>query len=143
MMGSKASRSFPHPSDSDSDSDCDCDKHVAALPGDHVARCDAGGLLAVTGNAAQELDLCPCDKTGELTLDVTVPAERIWVMAGRGSDSADLRAHLGDAGRGMVRLNDLIGMAGMIYWSPRGVAVLPAPDSWSGAPARRMGLSRR
>jgi|BarGraNGADG00212_1021973.scaffolds.fasta_scaffold13353_2 signal peptidase I len=140
-MGSMASRSSTHPSDSDSD--CDCDKHVAARRGDHVACCDAGGLLTVTGNAAQEPELCLCDKTSELTLDVTVAAGRIWVMAGRGSDSADLRGHLGDAGRGMVRLNDLIGRAGMIYWSPRGVAILPAADSWSGAPARRMGLSRR
>ncbi len=136
-MRSMASRSSTHPSDSD------CVKPVAALPGDHVACCDAGGLLTVTGSAAREPDLCPGDKTSELTSDVTVPAERTWLMAGHRSDSADVRAHLGDAGRGMVRLNDLIGRAGMIYWSPRGVAILPAADSWSGAPARRMGLSRR
>lgn len=136
-MRSMASRSSTHPSDSD------CVKPVAALPGDHGACCDAEGLLTATGSPAREPDLCPGDKTGELTSDVTVPAERTAVMAGHRSDSADVGAHLGNAGGGMVRLNDLIGRAGMIYWSPSGVAILPAADSWGGAPARRMGLSRR
>ena len=136
-MRSMASRSSTHPSDSD------CVKPVAALPGGHGACCDAGGLLTATGSPAREPDLCPGDKTGELTSDVTVPAERTAVMAGHRSDSADVGAHLGNAGGGMVRLNDLIGRAGMIYWSPSGVAILPAADSWGGAPARRMGLSRR
>jgi signal peptidase I len=108
-----------------------------------VACCDEGGPLRVTGSAAREPDLCPGGKTSELTSDVTVTAERTWVMAGHRRDSADVYAHLGDAGRGMVRDNDLIGRAGMSYWAPRGVAILPAADSWSGAPARGMGLSRR
>src|ERR1035437_6564151 len=45
---------------------------VAAVPGDHGACCDAGGLLTATGSPAREPDLCPGDKTGELTSDVTV-----------------------------------------------------------------------
>jgi signal peptidase I len=37
-------------------------------------------------------------------------------MGDHRSDSADSRAHLGDPGGGMVRLEDVIGTADVIYW---------------------------
>src|SRR5450756_835854 len=126
VMGSMASRLWPHLNESD------YVKRVVGLPGDHVVCCDARGLLTVNAIAVQEPYLYPGDKPSNLTFDVTVPAERIWVMGDHRSDSADSRAHLGNPGGGMVRLDDVIGRAGMIYWPPSRVAILRAPAS--GAP---------
>ena len=114
-------------------------KRVVGLPGDHVVCCKANGLLTVNDIAVQEPYLYPGDKPSDLTFDVTVPAERIWVMGDHRSDSADSRAHLGDPGGGMVRLDDVIGRAGMVYWPPRRAGVLGAPTSLEGIPASTAG----
>jgi signal peptidase I len=120
-------------------------KRVVGLPGDHVVCCDISGLLTVNGIAVVEPYLYPGDKPSDLTFDVTVPVERVWVMGDHRSDSADSRAHLGDPGGGMVRLDDVIGRAGMIYWPPSRVGVLGAPRPAEGNPTSSaiVGESRR
>ena len=123
VMGSMASGLWPHLNESD------YVKRVVGLPGDHVVCCDARGLLMVDGVAVDEPYLYPGDRPSDLTFNVTVPAERIWVMGDHRSDSADSRAHLSDSGRGMVRLDDVIGRAGMIYWPPSRVGILRASTS--------------
>jgi signal peptidase I len=117
-------------------------KRVVGLPGDHVMCCDSNGLLTVNGVAVKEPYLYPGDKPSDLTFDVRVPAERIWVMGDHRSDSADSRAHLGDPGGGMVRLDDVIGRAAMVYWPPSRAGVLAAPDSLKGIPASTVGERR-
>jgi signal peptidase I len=118
-------------------------KRVVGLPGDHVVCCDARGLLTVNAIAVQEPYLYPGDKPSNLTFDVTVPAERIRVMGDHRSDSADSRAHLGDPGGGMVRLGDVIGRAGMIYWPLGRVSILRAPALLGGIPANTPGQGHR
>jgi len=110
-------------------------KRVIGLPGDHVVCCDANGLLTVNDVAVQEQYLYMGDKPSDLTFEVTVPAERIWVMGDHRSDSADSRAHLGDPGGGMVLLDDVIGRAAMVYWPPGRAGILAAPGSLKGIPA--------
>ena len=110
-------------------------KRVVGLPGDHVVCCVAGGLLTVNDVAVEEPYLYPGDRPSDLTFQVTVPAERIWVMGDHRSDSADSRAHLGDPGGGMVRLDDVIGRAAMVYWPPGRAGILAAPDSLKDIPA--------
>lgn len=110
-------------------------KRVLGPPGDHVVCCDGGDLLIVNGVAVKEPYLFPGDKASDLTFDVTVPAERIWVMGDHRSDSSDSRAHLGDPGGGMVQLDDVIGRAAMVYWPPSRAGVLSAPDSLDDIPA--------
>jgi signal peptidase I len=118
-------------------------KRVVGLPGDHVMCCDGNGLLTVNGVAVKEPYLYPGDKPSDLTFDVTVPAERIWVMGDHRSDSADSRAHLGDPGGGMVRLDDVIGRAAMVYWPPSRRGILAAPDSLKGIPAGTVGTRHK
>jgi signal peptidase I len=118
-------------------------KRVVGLPGDHVMCCDPNGLLTVNGVAVKEPYLFPGDKPSDLTFDVTVPAERIWVMGDHRSDSADSRAHLGDPGGGMVPLDDVIGRAAMVYWPPSRAGILVAPDSLKGIPAGTVGERHR
>ena len=104
-------------------------KRVVGLPGDHVVCCDAARLLTVNGTAIKEPYLYPGDQSSELTFDVLVPSERIWVMGDHRSDSADSRAHLGDPGGGMVRLDDVIGRVAVIYWPPSRAGVPDVADS--------------
>jgi signal peptidase I len=110
-------------------------KRVVGLPGDHVVCCDLTGLLTVNGIAVVEPYLFPGDKPSDLTFDVTVPVERVWVMGDHRSVSSDSRAHLGDPGGGMVRLDDVIGRAGMVYWPPSRARIVDAPGSLRGVPA--------
>lgn len=114
-------------------------KRVVGLPGDHVMCCDPKGLLTVNDVAVEEPYLYPGDKPSDVTFDVTVPAERIWVMGDHRSDSADSRAHMGDPGGGMVRLDDVIGRAAMVYWPTSRAGVLDAPVSLKDIPARTVG----
>jgi signal peptidase I len=109
-------------------------KRVVGLPGDHVVCCDANALITVNDVAVNESYLYPGDKPSDLTFDVTVPPERVWLMGDHRSDSSDSRAHLGDPGGGMVRLEDVIGRAAMIYWPPNRVGLLHAPTSLDGIP---------
>ena len=102
-------------------------KRVVGLPGDHVVCCDANELIAVNSVPVDEPYLYPGDQPSDLTFDVTVPAGRVWLMGDHRSVSADSRAHLGDPGGGMVRLDDVIGRAAMIYWPPNRVGLLRAP----------------
>jgi signal peptidase I len=135
VLGSMASRLPIHLNESD------YVKRVVGLPGDHVVCCDGSGRLTVNGSAVQEPYVYPGDKPSDLTFDVSVPAERVWVMGDHRSVSADSRAHLGDPGGGMVRLDDVIGRAGMIYWPPSRVAVLDAPSSPVAAPGPAVGAT--
>ena len=113
-------------------------KRVMGLPGDHVMCCDSTGLLTVNDVAVLEPYLYPGDNPSDLTFDVTVPPERIWVMGDHRSDSADSRAHMGDPGGGMVRLDDVIGRAAMVYWPLGRARILAAPDPLKGIPARTL-----
>jgi signal peptidase I len=136
-MGSMASTLSIHLNESD------YVKRVVGLPGDRVVCCDARGLLTINDTEVEEPYLYPGDRPSDLTFDVTVPAGRVWVMGDHRSDSADSRAHLGDPGGGMVRLDDVIGRAGLIYWPPGRVGILPAPASWGAIPAATAGKVRQ
>ncbi len=82
-------------------------------------------MLIVRGVLVQSYDI---------PSDVLVPAERIWVTGDHRSDSADSRAHLGDPGGGMVRLDDVIGRVVVIYWSPGRAGVPGVADSLGKVP---------
>ena len=109
-------------------------KRVVGLPGDHVVCCDADGRLTVNGKAVKEDYLYPGDKPSELTFDVTVPAGRLWVMGDHRSDSADSRAHLGDPGGGMVRVQDVVGRAVVTFWPLGRLGGLPSPAALADIP---------
>jgi len=118
-------------------------KRVVGLPGDHVVCCDANGLITVNDVAVHEQYLFPGDPPSDLTFDVTVPSGRVWLMGDHRSDSSDSRAHLGDPGGGMVRLNDVIGRAAVVYWPPSRASILHAPTSLDAIPANVTGESRQ
>ncbi len=106
-------------------------KRVVGMPGDRVVCCDQTGHLSVNGRSVTEPYLHGGDDPSDLTFDVRVPAGRIWLMGDHRSDSADSRAHLGDPGGGMVRLEDVIGTAKVVYWPLNRVRLAwRVPPSW-------------
>jgi signal peptidase I len=109
-------------------------KRVIGLPGDHVVCCDSSGRLTVNGTAVQEDYLHPGDKPSDLTFDVVVPPGRLWVMGDHRSDSADSRAHLGDPGGGMVRVQDVVGRAVVTFWPLGRVGGFPSPGPLADVP---------
>ncbi|MGO4602129.1 signal peptidase I [Terrabacter sp. 2YAF2] len=91
-------------------------KRVIGLPGDHVRCCAPDGRLEINGVAVTEPYIAAGQKPSELTFDVTVPADRFWVMGDNRGSSADSRAHLGDPGGGMVPGDDVVGKVWVRYW---------------------------
>jgi len=110
-------------------------KRVVGMPGDRVVCCDQTGHLSINGRSVTEPYLLVGDDPSDLTFDVRVPAGRIWLMGDHRSDSADSRAHLGDPGGGMVRLEDLIGTAKVVYWPLDRVGSVAGSAELAAAPA--------
>ena len=109
-------------------------KRVIGLPGDRVLCCDSSGRLTVNGVAVDEPYIFPGDKPSESTFDITVPANRLWVMGDHRSDSADSRAHLGSPGGGTVRVDDVIGRAAVTYWPLSRAGGFDHPAQLAGIP---------
>ena len=91
-------------------------KRVIGLPGDRIMCCDATGRLTINGLPATEAYLSSGEAPSTISFDVTVPADRIWVMGDHRSDSADSRAHLGDPGGGMVPIDNVVGPVTTVWW---------------------------
>jgi signal peptidase I len=109
-------------------SDRDYVKRVIGVAGDRVVCCDAG-RLSVNGVPLAEPYVMPGDTASEQPFDVLVPAGRLWLMGDHRSDSADSRAHLGDPGGGMVRVDRVVGEVALRFWPLPEAGPLPVTAS--------------
>jgi signal peptidase I len=103
-------------------------KRVIGLPGDHVACCDARGLITVNGVPLHEGDyLYPGERPSDQPFHVTVPPGRLWVMGDHRADSDDSRGHRDDPGSGTIPESAVVGRAFVIVWPPAQLGSLPTP----------------
>ncbi|MGB6453147.1 MAG: signal peptidase I, partial [Streptosporangiaceae bacterium] len=109
-------------------------KRVIGLPGDHVACCNAQGLVTVNGVPLQESSyLYPGAAPSQIRFSITVPAGRLWVMGDNRQVSDDSRMRQYDPGHGTVPENMVIGRAFVIVWPPSRWRILPIPATFGQA----------
>jgi signal peptidase I len=109
-------------------------KRVIGLPGDHVACCNAQGLVTVNGVPLHESSyLYPGAAPSKIQFSITVPPGRLWVMGDNRQVSDDSRMRPYDPGHGTIPENMVIGRAFMIVWPPSQWRILPIPATFDQA----------
>jgi signal peptidase I len=115
-------------------------KRVIGVPGDHVACCNAQGLVTINGVALHEKSyLYPGNYPGESPIgeegrfSLTVPPGRLWVLGDHRAISDDSRGHVDDPGDGTIPENKIIGRAFVIVWPPSRWRILPIPSTFEQA----------
>ncbi|MDO5629049.1 MAG: signal peptidase I [Mobilicoccus sp.] len=105
-------------------------KRVIGMPGDHVVCCSADGKLEVNGTPIQENYLHPGDTPSDISFDITVPPERLWVMGDHRSDSVDSRFQPGEdlSQSGTVPIDNVVGRAFSIVWPLNRLTWLGEPE---------------
>jgi signal peptidase I len=108
-------------------------KRVIGLPGDHVACCDARGLITVNGVPLREGSyLYPGEAPSANSFSIIVPPGRLWVMGDHRDDSADSRYHSNDPGDGTIPESAVVGRVFMVIWPPSQVRSVPIPATFTG-----------
>jgi signal peptidase I len=106
-------------------------KRVIGLPGDHVACCNAQGLVMVNGVPLHESSyLYPGAAPSAIHFSTTVPKGRLWVMGDNRAVSDDSRMRTSDPGAGTIPENEVIGRAFVVVWPPSRWRTLPIPATF-------------
>ncbi|UOE45360.1 signal peptidase I [Agromyces larvae] len=94
-------------------------KRLIGLPGDHVTCCNALGQMSVNGVPLDEpyVTLPPGEeKVSRDDFDVTVPADRLWMMGDNRYDSQDSRYNGDTPLKGFVPIENVVGRAFVVSW---------------------------
>ncbi|MBC3844124.1 signal peptidase I [Streptacidiphilus sp. 4-A2] len=116
-------------------SDRDLIKRVIGVPGDTVACCDTQGRVTVNGKPLDESYVFPGNPPCE-SVQVTVPAGKLWVMGDHRDISADSRYHMADSTGGFVPEKDVVGRAVAVVWPVTHWRTLPVPQTTPPSAAR-------
>jgi signal peptidase I len=113
-------------------------KRVIGVPGDHVACCNAYGLVTVNGVPLHEQSyIYPGESPSEIPagysqrFSITVPPGRLWVEGDNREVSDDSRLRQSDPGHGTIPESQVIGRAFMIVWPPSRWRILPIPSTFA------------
>lgn len=94
-------------------------KRVIGLPGDRVECCTADGKLSINGEPIDEPYLFPGTPNSSVTFDITVPADRLWMMGDNRDHSSDSRFHDqpdDDGTLGSIPVENVVGRAFAVIW---------------------------
>jgi signal peptidase I len=88
------------------------------------------GTIHVNGTPIDEtVYLKPGEVACEADLDVTVPAESLWMMGDNRSQSGDSRAHMDGEGGGSIKISNVVGVAKIRTWPLNRLAILRNPGA--------------
>ncbi|MFI5984828.1 signal peptidase I [Streptomyces sp. NPDC051555] len=116
-------------------------KRVVGLGGDTVRCCDAAGRLTLNGKPLVEPYIADpgstrtstgSGKASDVTFEVTVPQGKLFLLGDRRSISLDSRAHLQEAGQGMVPLDSVSARVDARAWPDP--AMLARPTTYDALP---------
>jgi len=118
-------------------------KRVIGVGGDHVMCCDAAQRITVNGHPLDEPyvhrdpDGTP-DPAAGVPFDITVPADRLWVMGDHREASADSLAHwrtTPDIQEATIPADAVVGRAFTVFWPLDRATWLPVPPTFDDVPA--------
>lgn len=90
-------------------------KRVIGIAGDHVMCCDAQQRIVLNGVSLDEPFIKPGAGTDQVSFDVVVPADGLFVMGDNRAESADSRYHLA-VNNGAVPTTDVVGKVVLKVW---------------------------
>ncbi|MGZ5367240.1 MAG: signal peptidase I [Aeromicrobium sp.] len=106
-------------------------KRVVGVAGDEVKCCDSTGHLTVNGTSLKEPYVLDSSLTHDLSFEVKVPKNHLWVMGDNRGNSADSRAHLGDPGGGFVPTDNVVGKAWVRVWPWNRAGLVNYPETFN------------
>lgn len=102
-------------------------KRVIGIAGDHVMCCDAKGQIVLNGVGLVEPYIKPGAGTDQVSFDIVVPADSVFVMGDNRGSSADSRYHL-EQNDGAVPVGNVVGRVVLKVWPFSQFGTVPIPE---------------
>ncbi len=117
-------------------------KRIIGVPGDRV-ECCTDGKLTINGQVLDEPYIYrdadgQQDPPADKEFEITVPADRLWVMGDHRSASGDSLQHwkdTGDINEATITEKSIVGRAFTVFWPVGRATWLSVPDSYDRIPA--------
>ncbi|MEU4241618.1 signal peptidase I [Actinoplanes sp. NPDC026619] len=122
-------------------------KRIIGTPGDRIICCDAQERLTINGKSLDEPYIYKDadgnqDPAADRKFDITVPADRLWVMGDHRSASGDSLEHYeetNDVQEATIPEDSVIGRAFTVFWPIKRADWLSVPDGFKNIPAPSAG----
>ena len=126
----------------DGANDEDFIKRIIGVGGDRVVCCDSQERLMINGQSLDEPFIYTGadgqqDPAADQKFDITVPADRLWVMGDHRSASADSLAHwkeTEDLQEATIKADSVVGRAFTIFWPVGRATWLSVPKGFDSVP---------
>lgn len=100
-------------------------KRVIGVAGDHVVCCDPDGRIKRNGRTLLE----PYAKGRSASFDITVPADRLWLLGDDRARSKDSSTYVATAAGGSVPVNHVLGRVLGVVWPLGHAGILGQPGT--------------
>jgi signal peptidase I len=118
-------------------------KRIIGTPGDTIVCCDSQQRLVINGHSLDEPYIYKDadgqqDPAADHKFEITVPADRLWVMGDHRSASGDSLEHYSetsDVQEATIPESSIIGRAFTVFWPIGRATWLTVPDGYDDIPA--------